>query len=145
MTVLLLVVLACGALALSSPMDPLVVSAALNHSVAAWRAQRVAHGLSPEVLPHFTKVRMRDGVELWTAYWDPHLGRKKVPTVLVRSPYGILGTQNMALLYVAYGFAVVEQNQRGTGDSGGIVGSFCRPLRSALMRVRAQGRSGAFG
>jgi predicted acyl esterase len=46
----------------------------------------------------------------------------QVPTVIVRSPYGILGTQNIADLYLPFGFAAVEVNERGTGKSDG---SFC--------------------
>lgn len=33
--------------------------------------------------------------------------------LLIRSPYSALGTENMADLYVPFGFAVVEQNERG--------------------------------
>lgn len=65
----------------------------------------------------------RDGTLLYTVYWDPRLDSKtQIPTVVVRSPYGWLGTENMALLYVPFGFAVVEQNERGTGKSDG---DFC--------------------
>ena len=92
-------------------------------AAAQHRAERVRHGLSPEIVPHVEYVRMRDGTELFTEYWDPRIDPlKQVPTVLVRSPYGILGTENMADLYLPFGYVAVEQNQRGTGASGG---DFC--------------------
>lgn len=63
---------------------------------------------------------MRDGTLLYTVYWDPRIrASDQLPAVLIRSPYGFLGTENMAALYAAYGFVAVGQNQRGTGFSGG--------------------------
>ncbi len=70
------------------------------------RAERVARGLTPDVVPHSEYVRMRDGTLLWTTYWDPRLDPlHELPVVLVRSPYTILGTQNMADLFLPFGFA----------------------------------------
>jgi hypothetical protein len=46
----------------------------------------------------------------------------------LRSPYGPDGTENLALLYVPFGYAVVMQNQRGTG-----------------WRERLEGKEGAQG
>jgi predicted acyl esterase len=75
-----------------------------------YRQKRVAAGLAPDLVPHSEYVRMRDGTLLWTTYWDPRLSStEQLPTLLVRSPYTVLGTQNMADLYVPFGFAVVEQ------------------------------------
>eukprot|EP00730_Choanoeca_flexa_P013099 TRINITY_DN4963_c0_g1_i2.p1 TRINITY_DN4963_c0_g1~~TRINITY_DN4963_c0_g1_i2.p1 ORF type:complete len:601 (+),score=137.70 TRINITY_DN4963_c0_g1_i2:50-1804(+) len=61
----------------------------------------------------------RDGVKLWTIFGDVEQPTAKVPTVIIRSPYGPEGTENFADLFFPFGFNVVEQNQRGTGQSEG--------------------------
>jgi hypothetical protein len=48
-------------------------SVAYQTAAKRYRAQRVARGLTPDILPHSEYVRMRDGTLLWTTYWDPRL------------------------------------------------------------------------
>ncbi len=64
-------------------------------------------------------VTARDGVVLRTDHWEPRLGR--VPTILVRSPYGRAGVIGVVCgrLLAERGFHVVLQSCRGTFDSGG--------------------------
>eukprot|EP00049_Salpingoeca_infusionum_P000209 m.38130 g.38130 ORF g.38130 m.38130 type:complete len:625 (-) comp10159_c0_seq1:1879-3753(-) len=64
-------------------------------------------------------MTMRDGVRLWTGLIDLHPPNVTVPTVLLRSPYGADGTENLDDLFLPFGFNVVQQNQRGTGQSQG--------------------------
>ncbi|EDQ84487.1 uncharacterized protein MONBRDRAFT_39252 [Monosiga brevicollis MX1] len=63
-------------------------------------------------------LTMRDGVQLWTVFLNLH-SEGTWPTVVIRSPYGPDGTENLADLFLPFGFVVVEQNQRGTGQSEG--------------------------
>jgi hypothetical protein len=65
-------------------------------------------------------VRMRDGVILRADHYVPlGLGRR-VPTVLVRTPYGRGGPAGWLCRAVALrGFHVIVQSCRGTADSGG--------------------------
>ena len=100
----------------------LKTSQTLQDAHRAYRDARISAGLHPDLIPHITYIKMRDGVKLFTLWWDPRIGDEKVPTVIVRSPYSPFGTENMATLYFPFGYSVVEQNERGTGASGG---SFC--------------------
>ena len=66
------------------------------------------------------RVRMRDGVELSTNVFRPP-GAAKVPALLVRTPYG--KGEELAATYAMFlsaGYAVVVQDVRGRGDSGGL-------------------------
>lgn len=70
------------------------------------------------------RVRMRDGVELCTNIFRPP-GAAKVPTLLVRTPYG--KGEDLAATYTMFlkaGYAIVLQDVRGRGHSGGVF----RPL-----------------
>jgi putative CocE/NonD family hydrolase len=63
---------------------------------------------------------MPDGVGLFTVVWDPRIdSTERIPTIFVRSPYGPEGSQNIADTYIPFGFAIVMQNMRATGESGG--------------------------
>lgn len=70
-----------------------------------------------DILPQSIMLPMRDGVKLYTVYWASEFVR--LPTVLIRSPYGPEGSENFAYIYIPFGFAVVMQNQRATGNSEG--------------------------
>jgi len=48
---------------------------------------------------------------LFTVFWT--LGDKPVPTVVCRSPYGEAGTENLADLFLPFGFASVMQVRFG--------------------------------
>merc|ERR1712216_203125 len=64
---------------------------------------------------------MSDGVQIWTRVVNPWPYNSKKPACLVRSPYGSLLTQNLALIFlVLNGHAAVMQETRGTWRSGGI-------------------------
>ncbi len=69
------------------------------------------------------RVPMRDGVELSANVFCPPGGRR-VPAILVRTPYG-KGADIAAtyLLFVQNGYALVVQDVRGRGDSEGVFGS----------------------
>ncbi|MGV8147159.1 MAG: CocE/NonD family hydrolase [Alkaliphilus sp.] len=66
-------------------------------------------------------VLMRDGIKLATDVWIPrHLeGGNKLPTILVRTPYGRLSAAKKQLQFVARGYALVVQDTRGREDSEG--------------------------
>ena len=64
-------------------------------------------------------VEMPDGVLLATEVWLP-TGAGPYPTVLTRTPYGRLNPPDVPIsLYVQEGYAVVSQEIRGCGESGG--------------------------
>eukprot|EP01125_Pyxidicula_operculata_P013076 TRINITY_DN4324_c0_g1_i1.p1 TRINITY_DN4324_c0_g1~~TRINITY_DN4324_c0_g1_i1.p1 ORF type:complete len:393 (-),score=69.85 TRINITY_DN4324_c0_g1_i1:110-1288(-) len=68
--------------------------------------------------PQTAMVPMRDGVKLHTVYWAI-FDEFKYSTVIIRSPYGYGKTEDIAYIYVPFGYAVVMQDQRGTGQSEG--------------------------
>lgn len=66
-------------------------------------------------------VVMRDGVKLATEVWIPKNLKKgeKIPTVLLRTPYGRMSYGLNKLRFVQRGFAVISQDVRGREDSEG--------------------------
>lgn len=66
-------------------------------------------------------VPMRDGVRLATEVWLPAGLREgeRVPTILMRTPYGRLDGIFRRLPFVARGYALVVQDTRGREDSEG--------------------------
>ena len=68
------------------------------------------------------KVGMRDGVTLVSDLWLPSVPGKH-PTIIVRTPYGRRGEwmngRGVGEYFAARGYAVVVQDVRGTGESGG--------------------------
>ncbi len=71
---------------------------------------------------HSLRIKMRDGVELAASLYRPAGSDERLPTVLVRLPYGrnAYGEgYNSGLNFARAGFAVVVEDLRGTGDSGG--------------------------
>ncbi len=73
-------------------------------------------------LPTFEKrnerVLLSDGVGLSTDIYLP-LRQGPFPTLLLRTPYGKGGALRQASYFTAHGYAVVAQDCRGRGDSGG--------------------------
>ncbi|HHV57027.1 MAG TPA: CocE/NonD family hydrolase [Firmicutes bacterium] len=67
------------------------------------------------------QVEMRDGVKLATEVYLPGdlLPGTKVPTILIRTPYGRTKFAEPELRFVFRGYAVVAQDCRGRGDSEG--------------------------
>ncbi|MGN7471668.1 CocE/NonD family hydrolase [Brevibacillus sp. SAFN-007a] len=66
-------------------------------------------------------VAMRDGVRLATEVWVPAGLRpgERVPTILLRTPYGRMDGVFRRLPFVARGYALVVQDTRGREDSEG--------------------------
>lgn len=69
--------------------------------------------------PHTVEITTRDGINLHTVYALPGNDSRKYPTVIDRSPYGDDGTELVADAFLLFGFAAVEQDFRGTKQSGG--------------------------
>lgn len=67
------------------------------------------------------RVPMRDGAVLLADHWTPAGGADRLPTVLIRTPYGRRGLfgQVMARPLAERGFQVLVQSTRGTFGSGG--------------------------
>lgn len=68
------------------------------------------------------KIEMADGVILLADHYLPAATEeKKLPAVLIRSPYGRGGQKGdlLARLYAERGYQVLLQSTRGTGGSGG--------------------------
>ena len=83
-------------------------------SLSAWRhGVRVDHGIV---------ITMPDGVRLTASLYRPRSADGPLPTVLVRLPYHRLRYSegsDSGLFFARRGYAVVVQDLRGTGDSGG--------------------------
>lgn len=82
--------------------------------IKAWR-----HGLE---VSHDIRIAMPDGVDLAASLYLPKGMKGPVPTVLLRLPYGRLHFSEgyeAAMFLGDHGYAVVVQDLRGTGDSGG--------------------------
>ncbi|MCF4119889.1 CocE/NonD family hydrolase [Antribacter sp. KLBMP9083] len=69
------------------------------------------------------RVPMRDGVELLADRWAPKVGADRLPTALVRSPYGRAGVFGllMARTLAERGYQVLIQSVRGGFGSGGVL------------------------
>lgn len=67
-------------------------------------------------------VEMRDGIKLATDVYLP--GNGKYPVVLIRTPYGREGFEDIAGFFTKNGYALVVQDIRGTGESEGIFRAF---------------------
>lgn len=87
---------------------------AWNIGLSAWRHQvRVDHDVV---------VTMPDGVRLTGSLYMPRSASGPLPTVLVRLPYHRLHYSegySSGLFFASRGYAVLVQDLRGTGDSGG--------------------------
>ena len=70
------------------------------------------------------KIPMQDGIGLSTNIFRP-LGTGKLPTILVRTPYGKgMGLADGYRLFVQNGYAVIVQDVRGRHDSDGAFDSY---------------------
>lgn len=87
-----------------------------------------AMGDDAEVTCHLETAAMRDGVELTSEVYLPTAQMTKssqgLPVILIRSPYNVTIPSRCQNEYVesiaAQGYAVVNQDVRGTGRSGGM-------------------------
>ncbi len=121
LTLLLIVLLVAG-----------VIGAAIA-LVPAWR-HAVLHALPPRVyvalgalrggfeVDHSWRIAMPDGTSLAGSLYLPKDRSAPLATVLVRSPYGRLDyveSYEAGIFFARHGYAVLVQDLRGTGDSGG--------------------------
>ena len=70
-------------------------------------------------------VPMRDGVRLSTDLYFPEIPDKKLPTVLIRTPYNkkrsrTRGANSKIYMFASHGFVVAVQDSRGKHESEGI-------------------------
>lgn len=83
-------------------------------ALAAWRkGVKVDHGVV---------LTMPDGVTLHASLYLPRSAKGRLPTILVRLPYRrqVYGEgYNAGLYFAGHGYAVLVQDLRGSGDSGG--------------------------
>ena len=104
---------------------------------------------------HDAWLELPDGVRLVSRLWTP-AGEGPWPVLLMRQPYGraIASTVTYAHphWYASHGYAVVVQDVRGRGDSGGEFGGFAQEAEDGsrtLAWVRQQpwcnGRIGSYG
>ncbi len=84
-----------------------------------WRARlsKAEHKIASEKK---VMIPMRDGVKLAADVYRPEIENRKVPTILVRTPYGRAGEGIVkGNAFAPRGYAVVAQDVRGRGDSEG--------------------------
>lgn len=83
-------------------------------ALSAWR-----HGITVD---HGVMITMPDGVRLAASLYRPRAANAPLPSLLVRLPYDRLQYgegYNTGLYFSRHGYAVVVQDLRGTGASGG--------------------------
>lgn len=83
-------------------------------ALLAWR-----HGVTVD---HDVRLVMADGVELAATLYLPRDAHERLGTVLVRLPYGRLDYPEgytAGAFFGGHGYAVLVQDLRGTGESGG--------------------------
>src|SRR2546426_7549011 len=108
---------------------PLLVAVVLVTGVGAralaqdTAARAGGAGAGGVVVTRDVMVPMRDGVHLATDVYRPRpdsgAATEKLPTILVRSPYG-RGLDPLAPSWAAHGYAVVVQDTRGRYQSEGV-------------------------
>lgn len=107
--------------------------AVLSGAALIWR-QAIGDALPPEwriaisawrrgvTVDHDIVVTMPDGVRLHASLYRPRGATGALPTVLVRLPYRrkiYSEGYNAGLFFASHGYAVLVQDLRGSGDSGG--------------------------
>jgi putative CocE/NonD family hydrolase len=83
------------------------------------RAESLVRGISVD---HGVRIVMPDGVRLAATLYLPKEASRPLATVLVRAPYGRNAygeAYDSGLFFARQGYAVLVQDLRGTGDSGG--------------------------
>ena len=89
-------------------------------------------------------VPMRDGVKLHTTVISPAFSTKsKWPVVIDRSPYGVLGTELLADVFLLFDYVAIGQDMRGTCQSEGNFSVFVR-FRCSLLLLWALRKTHAF-
>jgi putative CocE/NonD family hydrolase len=82
--------------------------------LSAWK-----HGVTVD---HNVRILMPDGVDLAASLYMPRSSAGRLPAILVRLPYHRLKYgegYEVGVFFASRGYAVIVQDLRGTGDSGG--------------------------
>jgi putative CocE/NonD family hydrolase len=116
------------------------------------RAESTLRGIRVD---HSVRIEMPDGVHLAASLYLPRGEARDLPTVLVRLPYGrnFYGDgYNAGLFFARYGYAVLVQDLRGTGDSQGellpwrdVAGDGVATLDWIARQPWSNGKVGTFG
>jgi len=124
---ILKVILALGALLVLAGLllatVPSLRRAASNYLPRTWQIALVAWRGDFSV-DHDVRITMPDGTQLAASVYLPNDRSRPLATVLVRSPYGrLLYTEayGSGMFFAKHGYAVVAEDLRGTGDSGGLL------------------------
>lgn len=99
------------------------------------RIRRLPAPLSRDVtVQRDLPVPMRDGAVLLADHWAPSSGADRLPTVLIRTPYGRAGLMDhmVSRPLAERGFQVLIQCTRGTFGSGGVFDPFRREREDGL-------------
>ena len=98
---------------------------AMAQEPSAMNEAPLTQATDPELVPirriEGVRTPMRDGVELVSDVWLPQ-AEGRYPVILMRSPYRMRTMKpfvELAEFYAGHGYAVVIEDGRGTGDSGG--------------------------
>jgi putative CocE/NonD family hydrolase len=100
---------------------PSLRRAFLEHLPVRWSIglQALRAGVTVD---HSITIEMADGVALAASLYRPRGSDSRLPTILVRLPYGRLryaeGAYN-AMFFAKHGYSALVVDLRGTGDSGG--------------------------
>lgn len=97
-----------------------------------------APAAAPAATHHTEYARMRDGVLLPSEVYLPAGNQERLPVVLVRSPYngvGSTGCANGCEALAAQGYAVVNQDVRGTGRAPGTMTPFLQEQQDGYDAV----------
>ena len=82
------------------------------------------------------RVPMRDGVVLLADHYAPRGGEGRLPTVLIRGPYGRRSGGLLGRLIAERGYQLLLQGVRGTDGSGGTFGPFRQERDDGLDALR---------
>lgn len=110
-----------GALAVMGVLGMLALSLLREHLPFRWKVPLRAWW-SDIRIDEGIRIRSADGTELSATLLLPEQAREPLPTIYLRSPYGRRtgeGGLGDALFFARHGYAVLVQDVRGTGDSGG--------------------------
>lgn len=144
------IVVAVGLILMLSPLSRLV----LEQLPPVWRiwAMALRHGVEVD---HDQSLTTSDGIKLTASIYRPRGAKGPLPAVLIRLPYHRLhygeGFSN-GVFFASKGYAVVVQDLRGTGDSGGELLPWAHVTEDAVDTVNwitnqpwSNGRVGTFG
>lgn len=99
-------------------------------AVGAWR-----RGIDVD---HHQTLTTPDGTRLAASLYKPVRAQHPLPTILIRLPYHRLrhseGYSN-ALFFASHGYAVLVQDLRGTGDSGGELHPWAHSAEDAIATI----------